>query len=260
MAQYNSQQTTDDDSQRRPGRVYPQQHSFRHRRTNDYCLSDSATLAMATWNCGGLTKVKKDMIMDLKYDIVCLTETHAWRDQDPSVFYSVLPSSNDKYSGTAIIISKRLSKYVITSGSIGSRIVYCRIRGIRTNIFVIGVYIPQKSRKNPDQNDIYNQLDSLLLNIKQGDCIILMGDFNSRLARDIDNHVGRWSIHKYSDSGGERLLSIMNTISLRCMSTYFQPSRNHNNATFMNVQSDKPPSQIDNIFCQLSMGLISQKM
>ena len=90
MAQDNSQQTTDDDSQRRPGRVYPQQHSFRHRRTNDYCLSDSAILVMATWNCGGLTKVKKDMIMDFKYDIVCLTETHVWRDQDPSVFYSVL--------------------------------------------------------------------------------------------------------------------------------------------------------------------------
>ena len=231
---------------RRPGRVYPHQ-PFRQKRTNDYCISDSANLAMATWNCGGLSKVKKDIVTDLKLDIVCLTETHAWRDQDPNVFYSELPSKNDKYSGTAIIINSRLSKYVITTGIIGSRIVYCRLRGISTNIFVIGVYIPQKSRKNPDQDQTFDQLESLLLNIKQRDCILLMGDFNSRFARNIVDKVGPWSIHKYSDTGGERLLSIMNKISLRCISTYFKPRRNHNNATFMNVQPEKPPSQIDHI-------------
>jgi hypothetical protein len=65
------------------------------------------------------------------------------------------------------------------------------------------------------------------------DCVIVMGDFNSRLS--------------HRDSGGDRLLEIMKSCSLRACSTYFQPRRNHNNATYMNVQPDKPPSQIDYI-------------
>ena len=102
-------------------------------------LSDTANLAMATWNCSGLSKVKKDLIADLNLDIVCVTETHGWRDTDPNVIYSDSPSKGDKFSGTALMLSNKLSKYVITSGSIGSRIVYCRFLGRSANIFLIGV-------------------------------------------------------------------------------------------------------------------------
>ena len=40
---------------------------------------------------------------------------------------------------------------------------------------------------------------------------------------------------------------MMNIASLRCVSTYFKPRKNHSNATYMNIQQDKPPSQIDHI-------------
>ena len=50
------------------------------------------------------------------------------------------------------------------------------------------------------------------------------------------------------DEGGDRLVEIMRKFSLRCCSTYFQPPKKHSNATFMNVQPGKPPSQIDYIF------------
>ena len=210
-------------------------------------LSNAANLSMATWNCGGLSKVKKDILMKSNLDIVCLTETHEWRDQDPSVIYSDAPAKSDKFSGTALIVNRRLSSYIITSGSVGSRIVYCRLRGNSCNIFIVGVYIPQKLRKKPDQADTYAQLEALLLKVQQRDCIVLMGDFNSRLPRDSDGRVGHWCIHKRSDSGGDRLLDIMQKTSLRCISTYFQPRRNRNNATFMNIQPEKAPSQIDYI-------------
>ena len=111
----------------------------------------------------------------------------------------------------------------------------------------MGVYIPRRGRTNPDQNDIYNKLESFLYKISHRDCIILLGDFNSRLSRNIPGRIGPWCIHTRRDSGGDRLLSIMNNLSLRCVSTYFQPRRNHCNATFINVQPEKPPSQIDYI-------------
>ena len=213
-----------------------------------YHLSDAANLLLGTWNCGGLSNLKNNLVLENDLDIVCLTETHEWCDDDPLTIYSDIPSKQDKWSGVAMLLSKRIHKYVMHHGTIGSRIVYCRLRGLSCNIFVIGVYIPQKMRKSPDQNDTYNQLESLLSKIGQRDCVMIMGDFNSRLRRDTPGRVGHWCIHTRSDSGGDRLLDIMNKFSLRCVSTYFQPRKNHTNATFVNVQPDKPPSQIDYIF------------
>ena len=74
-----------------------------------------------------------------------------------------------------------------------------------------------------------------------------MGDFNSRLSRNEDGYVGRWCIHKRRDSGGDILLHIMKMFSLKCVSTYFQPRKNHTNEIFMNIEPNKPPSQIDYI-------------
>ena len=93
-----------------------------------------------------------------------------------------------------------------------------------------------------------------------------MGDFNSRLARDNQARVGHWCIHKHQDSGGDRLTEIMNKLDMRCVSTYFQPRKNHNNATYMNKQPGKAPSQIDYVivssrwassvrYCEVKWGI-----
>ena len=216
------------------------------KRTN-ISLSATSNLSMATWNCGGLSKIKKDLCSELNYDALCLTETHGWRDDDPLTIYSDSPDKNDSWSGVAIVISQRVSKYIIGSGSIGSRITYVRLRGTACNILIVGVYIPQKCRNKPDQKETYGQLESFLMRTGRRDCIILMGDFNSRLSRNTDHRVGKWCIHSRMDSGGERLLQLMNKISMRCVSTYFQPHRKQSNATYMNIQPEKAPSQIDHV-------------
>ena len=184
-------------------------------------VSDAASLSFATYNVNGLYKVIKNLILKYDFDLISLTETHEWRDDDLLSIYSDIPNKKDKWSGTALLINKRLVKHVITQGCIGSRIVYCRLRGLACNIFVISVYIPQRNRKAPDQNDTYNELESLLTNIGQRDCVILMGDFNSRLSRNISSRVGRWCIHTQRDRGGDRLLEIITKYDLRCVSSYF---------------------------------------
>ena len=214
-----------------------------------YKLSDAANLSFGTWNCGGLSHLKKELISDKNLDLLCITETHEWRDHDPLVIYSEAPTKRDKFAGVSLHLKLTLAKYIMNTGQIGSRIVYCRLRGVSCNITVVGVYIPQKSRKNPDQKSTYDKLETLLQAIsKQRDCIILMGDFNSRLKRNITGFTGRWSIHNRCDEGGERLLELMRKFGLVCSSTYFQPRKRHSNATFMNIQPDKPPSQIDHVF------------
>ena len=152
--------------------------------THNGHLSDAAILDIGTWNCHGLSKVKKDLAINLDMDILCVTETHKWRDNDKLAIYSDLPPKTDGWSGVSILLSNRVSKYVISSGSIGARITYCKLRGNITNYFIIGVYIPQQKRAHPNQNDVYTQLEDLLQNVRKHDCIILMGDLNSRLSRN----------------------------------------------------------------------------
>ena len=79
------------------------------------------------------------------------------------------------------------------------------------------------------------------------DCVIVTSIANSRLSRNQTRYVGRWCIHSNRDRGGDRLLQIMKSYSLRECYTYFQPRRHHKNATYMNIQPDKTPSQIDYI-------------
>ena len=179
-------------------------------------LSTKELLTVGTWNCGGLSKTKKDLCKHLSYDILCLTETHSWNDKDKFTIYSDTPARNDSWSGVALMYSEKIAKCVMFTGSIGSRIVYMRVRGIMCNLFIIGVYIPQKNRKKPDQKETYGQLEKLLMSVGHRDCIILLGDFNSRLSRSIDNRVGRWCIHNRRDAGGDRLLDILNKVSLMC--------------------------------------------
>ena len=62
-------------------------------------LSDAANFSVKLWNCGGLSKLKKNMILQNNFDIMCLTETHEWRDDDPNSIYSEVPGANDKWSG-----------------------------------------------------------------------------------------------------------------------------------------------------------------
>ena len=58
-------------------------------------LSDACTLKFGTWNCQGLSKIKMDIALKLDKDILCLTETHSWRDNENHIVYSDQPPKTD---------------------------------------------------------------------------------------------------------------------------------------------------------------------
>ena len=146
------------------------------RRPTDSYLPTTATLSMGMWNCRGFSKTKKDILSQCDFDLTCITETHEWRDTDPLTIYSEPPPKNDSWSGVAITVNKRISNAIMDSNSIGSRIVYCRIRGQSCNITAVAVYIPQKQRQNPAQTDTYDQLEKFPMTVGRRISIILLGD------------------------------------------------------------------------------------
>ena len=99
-------------------------------------------------------------------------------------------------------------------GCIGSRIVFARLRGAACNLFVIGIYIPHTflmDHDNPLCATVLAELESVLEKVCPTDCVIVLGDFNSKLPRSYEKLTGKWCIHKHTDvyGGGEALLDVM---------------------------------------------------
>ena len=86
-------------------------------------LSNKATMKIATWNCNGLSMLKKELARELDYDIICIPETHKYSDDDKLMLYAAPPPKNYPWSGISLMLSKRMSKYITHWDFIGSRIV-----------------------------------------------------------------------------------------------------------------------------------------
>ena len=135
-------------------------------------------------------------------------------------------------------------------------------------MFVVAVYWPHASReKAPFREDTANEMLKLLRNkvsrSEDGvitDAICILGDFNSRLAKDDKGFTGTFSPHARGDDGGSLMREIMAEFSLYAVNTVFQPdkrsARNTGNATYCmdkgyiqpankRYQSDQPPAIID---------------
>ena len=137
----------------------------------------------------------------------------------------------------------------MSADSVRSRIVFCRIRGQQYNLFVICTYIPHRDRTTPSQLDTYKDLAKLLDQMSERNCVILMGDFKSRLQRHgMDDEVtGRWCMHTSPDEGGQTLLRLATLYQLPAMSTCFQPRKGKIQSTYINKVPGRAPSQIDYI-------------
>ena len=210
-------------------------------------------LRFATWNCSGLTATQKQLCSEMDYDILAFTETHD-RGAFPATsnFIPAEPApEHDRAAGVALLLSGRVVRSVIHTGSIGSRIVYARIRAAVCNIFAIGVYIPHAKHINPSRADTLVDLDKLLINISPSDCIVILGDLNARLPRSYERLTGRWCIHKHADlyGGGDAILDLMRNHRLIAASTLHQPRRRHSNATFIPRDPHYKPRQLDYILC-----------
>ena len=125
--------------------------------------------------------MQREMCRDLDYNLLALTETHnkGTLQRKKDFICSDIAPQNDPFSGVALLLSNRLSKCVLHNGSNSSRVVFARIRADPCNLFIIGVYMPHAQRKQqPYFSDTLNRLDEVLQQVRNNDCVILLGDLN----------------------------------------------------------------------------------
>ena len=214
-------------------------------------LNRGRQIKIGTWNCGGLSYTTRELCRELQYDILVLTETHKKGTFSSSRNYiaSDPPPDTDSFSGVAIMLSDRVAKCVSHSGCCGSRIAYAVIKAKPCNLFILGVYMPHKMRKEkPFPSDTLSQLEEIIAKVHPHTCIILLGDLNCKLGRSNGKLTGRWCAQKLPNAEGKHFLDMMQRFNLTATSTFFQPRRSKlGNATYLAKNPEYRPSQIDYI-------------
>ena len=126
-----------------------------------------------------------------------------------------------------------------SSGHIGTRIEWVRLKGPMYNIFYIVVYIQvvvvHKGRTvAPQAEDTIVQFTQLLqtVKLKQSECVILGGDFNCQLQRFVSGCTGKWCMTQHENKGhGNKILNMMRTHDLCAIDTFFKPKRENKKTT-----------------------------
>ena len=152
------------------------------------------------------------------------------------------------------MLSPRMAEKILDRGHVGTRIVRVRLKGPMCNLFYVVAYIPHKGRAvKPKAEDTIQQLTDLLQTAKKSECVILGGDFNCQLQREVTGCTGKWCMTKHPNKGhGDKILDLMRLYDLCAVGTYFKPKRKkwsgqyrHCNATYLPKDTKRRPTKLD---------------
>ena len=222
-------------------------------------------IKIGCWNPMSYSFERHDYCKQLQCDILGLTELHnlqaqkrfqsrTWVHSAPATMKE--GKSTDPAAGVAIMLSNRMADKLLDEGHVGTRIAWVRIKGPVCNIFYIVVYIPHKGRTSaPYAEDTILQLRKLLRTVRKSECVILAGDFNCQLQRNVPGCTGQWSMTKRPDEGhGELMLDLLRENDLFAVGTLFRPKKKRwggknrvCNATYRSKDASKRPRKLDYI-------------
>lgn len=136
-----------------------------------------------------------------------------------------------------------------------ARIAWVRLKGPICPIFFIVVYIPHKFRDvTPQAADTINELAALLKTIPKNDCVVITGDFNCQLRRNVPGCTGKWCMTKKNEQQGhdQEILDLMRANDLFAVDTRFKPKakqwsakKRTCNATYLPKHIERRPTKLD---------------
>ena len=218
----------------------------RNRKKRKQWSSEYANLTMATWNTRSMTVERYDYCKNLGFDVLAVTEL--WRTQDKFTTHSNeftvsatvrdkngnLKNDKDPAAGVGIILSPRAQKKFMGSGNNGSeRICWVRLRGPACNLFIVAVYMPHSKRVQPAMADTLRELDTICKQAKQGDCIVILGDFNVQLPANKQSSTGNFVCAQGDSEESNEVLNFMRSHDLFAVNTKFRKRKSA--ATYLHV-------------------------
>ena len=220
------------------------------------------------WNPWSYSNKRHEYVKRLRIDVLGLGELHNKHLEEHYKEKRWICSARsqltkegedpDPAAGVATLLSPRMADRILDQGCVGSRIVHARLTGPVCKLFVVIPYTPHKGRKStPYTQDTIRDLDELLVTVCKSDCVILMGDFNCELQRNVQGCKGQWCMTQKKDNGhGEEILALMRKHDIFAVDTLFKPARKAwgeqgqkrcCNATYMSKDSKKRTKKLDYI-------------
>jgi len=155
----------------------------------------NSNLKIGTWNIRGLNKPGKleNLLLEMcqmKLDIMGIAETF-WDGSD--VFEATLPNSRLKYKvlysggdkkrkGVALVLRGVAAETIQSFQMVSERIIRVKIRAKHVDLIVIQTYAPTSDVAQADVEEFHHQIDDVVkAQKKYQDCLIIMGDFNSKV-------------------------------------------------------------------------------
>lgn len=122
----------------------------------------------------------------------------------------------------AVLIKKKWKSGIIDWKEISDRIIHITIRIYESIVDVIGVYAPNNDASGDEKRAFYDDLREVVDECLDGHELLLMGDFNGRVGRKInDDVVGNWGEDTENDNG-KRLIEFCKEQECVIMNTKFK--------------------------------------
>ena len=212
-------------------------------------------LCIATWNVTTLLKPGKlqeltEQISETKLDIVAVQETrwsgNGFIKKNNFLFYYGGPKTRTGQAGTGFLIRHSILRNVINFETHNERISKMRLKGKYNNITLVNAYAPTEDKTDEIKEKFYEDLQYVINSIPQSDTIIILGDFNAKLGKEIvySSVTGQFTLHEETSGNGELLCQFAIGNNLTIMSTQFQHKQIHKGTW---VSPDNTINQIDHV-------------
>ena len=206
----------------------------------------------------GKSREVVDMLNRRGVDICCLQETR-YRNQGCTVFgknddkYKFWYSgSDDGVGGVGIMVKSIMTESVIEVVRFSDRVIKLTLvlGGDLWHIF--SVYAPQVGRSAQEKQAFWDSLEDEVGRIPDGEGLLIGGDMNGHIGRDITGYDEEIGLYGYGDRNeeGEMVLNMCKNHGLRVLNTLFRKEREK----LITYKSGQAETQIDLILMRDKRG------
>lgn len=190
-----------------------------------------ANMKIGTWNVRSLFEAGKthnaiQEMKRLKISILGISEMR-WPNYGKCsidghhIYYSGEDSSNH-WNGVGFIIDHKIEKALINFIPVSDRVALLQINTKPVQMNLIQVYAPQSEYDDQTVETFYQSVQHALSQIKKGEIIMVLGDFNAKIGEGRDGDVvGKFGLGTRNDRG-DRLVQFCQENELMVSNTFFK--------------------------------------
>ena len=136
----------------------------------------------------GRLKCRIEEINLYRWDVLGISETH-WvgegemMSEGIKIIYSGRRDIQHR-EGVALLLGKRVQSSYKEHKAVNSRIISVTFQGRHRDSKIIQIYTPDSSQEDEDVEEFYENLEEELRCKKDGDVVMVIEDFNSKVGRD----------------------------------------------------------------------------